>query len=69
VAIGVSGDGYIRAAEYVGDDLEGPPLAIITQAAEWRSVCKPTELGNPARLAAALKAVDRYVARMAHQTH
>jgi hypothetical protein len=32
--------------------LSGTPAESITEAAECRSVCSPTELGSPARLAA-----------------
>jgi hypothetical protein len=56
VAIDVSGDGTDAWPSMSETILRGTPPAIITEAAEWRSVCKPTEFGNPARLAATLKA-------------
>jgi len=47
--------------------LSGTPADNITEAAECRSACSPTEEGSVARLAAALRRVARYEDRRARR--
>jgi hypothetical protein len=56
VPVDVSGDCNACVTEDSDTTLSGTPADNITEAAECRSVCSPTEEGSPARLAAAFKA-------------